>query len=444
MLIVHLKRFEYIPIFQNMSNVRLNTDIGKKKINTFVKFPIHDLNLSAYLCPEVQNEFRPDYYTYDLIGVSNHNGDANFGHYNAYCLDNNEHEPKWYDYNDSRVVSIKEEKVCSKYGYILFYRRKDCEHYTTEDLINEMKAYENKTAELKHQAVYPFPICVDEDEVVPEPQVELKPEPEPQLEEPKMEPEPQVEPQPEPEPQVEEPQVELKVEPEPQIEEPQVEPQIEPEPQVEELKEETNINVEDEIDNYNQRLSFVQQKIQNGEQMFVIDDVNVNDIPDQEPVQETNEVSVDQPAEDTVIIEEEEKPVELEVPEEKPVELEVAEEEKPIELDVAEEEKPVEPQPAAPVEPVAPVEPAAPEEPAEPVEPAAPVEPVAPEEPAEPVAEATTPSVDHVEIPMESQPEESIVLEAETEDEPKPVVKTTPAPVEKTDRIYSFLSIHFH
>ena len=160
--------------------------------------------------------------------------------------------------------------------------------------------------------------------------------------------------------------------------------------------------------------------------MFVIDDVNVNDIPDQEPVQETNEVSVDQPAEDTVIIEEEEKPVELEVPEEKPVELEVAEEEKPIELDVAEEEKPVEPQPAAPVEPVAPVEPAA------------------PEEPAEPVAEATTPSVDHVEIPMESQPEESIVLEAETEDEPKPVVKTTPAPVEKTDRIYSFLSIHFH
>ena len=434
MLIVHLKRFEYIPIFQNMSNVRLNTDIGKKKINTFVKFPIHDLNLSAYLCPEVQNEFRPDYYTYDLIGVSNHNGDANFGHYNAYCLDNNEHEPKWYDYNDSRVVSIKEEKVCSKYGYILFYRRKDCEHYTTEDLINEMKAYENKTAELKHQAVYPFPICVDEDEVVPEPQVELKPEPEPQLEEPKMEPEPQVEPQPEPEPQVEEPQVELKVEPEPQIEEPQVEPQIEPEPQVEELKEETNINVEDEIDNYNQRLSFVQQKIQNGEQMFVIDDVNVNDIPDQEPVQETNEVSVDQPAEDTVIIEEEEKPVELEV----------AEEEKPIELDVAEEEKPVEPQPAAPVEPVAPVEPAAPEEPAEPVEPAAPVEPVAPEEPAEPVAEATTPSVDHVEIPMESQPEESIVLEAETEDEPKPVVKTTPAPVEKTDRIYSFLSIHFH
>ncbi|KAK8810690.1 hypothetical protein WA158_007265 [Blastocystis sp. Blastoise] len=157
-LILHLKRFEYVATnvspFQKST---LNNDLGKKKINTFVDFPVKDLNVLDYISPEVKNEYDNNHSTYDLIAVSNHNGDANFGHYNAYCKDMNEGEEKWLDYNDSRVTSITADKVCSRFGYILFYVRKDCCDYTSQQLIQEIKAYEQHTSEIPFVEFKPYP-----------------------------------------------------------------------------------------------------------------------------------------------------------------------------------------------------------------------------------------------------------------------------------------------
>lgn len=42
---------------------------------------------------------------YNLVGVVNHSGDIDFGHYTAECR--NPINGKWYDFNDSSVHEIK-------------------------------------------------------------------------------------------------------------------------------------------------------------------------------------------------------------------------------------------------------------------------------------------------------------------------------------------------
>ena len=56
---------------------------------------------------------------YNLIGVINHYGGSSFGHYTAYCLNDNQ----WYEYNDESVSIIRENNVVSSAAYVLFYKR---------------------------------------------------------------------------------------------------------------------------------------------------------------------------------------------------------------------------------------------------------------------------------------------------------------------------------
>ncbi|KAF8116373.1 hypothetical protein N665_0019s0051 [Sinapis alba] len=102
-LVVHLKRFTY-------------TILLKSKIDTFVDFPIHDLDLSKY----VKNE-EGESYLYELYAISNHYGDMGGGHYTAYAklMDEN----KWYEFDDSRVSAVDESKIKTSAAYVLFYRR---------------------------------------------------------------------------------------------------------------------------------------------------------------------------------------------------------------------------------------------------------------------------------------------------------------------------------
>lgn len=63
----HLKRFTYSRYLKN-------------KIETFVDFPINDLDLSKY----VKNK-NGQSYLYELYAVSNHYGGLGGGHYTAYA-----------------------------------------------------------------------------------------------------------------------------------------------------------------------------------------------------------------------------------------------------------------------------------------------------------------------------------------------------------------------
>ena len=119
-LIIHLKRFN-----------------NNKKINTFIEFPLTDLNIQPFIKSEdIVSK-------YDLFGVINHFGSMEYGHYTSFCL--NYKDDNWYEYNDRIANKIQKGKekdaIINKNAYILFYRAQDNNNINWEQIYN--KQYEN-------------------------------------------------------------------------------------------------------------------------------------------------------------------------------------------------------------------------------------------------------------------------------------------------------------
>lgn len=104
-LVIHLKRFTYSRYLKN-------------KLDTFVHFPIHNLDLSKYVR---QKDHSSSPYVYELYAVSNHYGGLGGGHYTAYAklVDEN----RWYHFDDSHVSPVNEDEIRTSAAYLLFYRR---------------------------------------------------------------------------------------------------------------------------------------------------------------------------------------------------------------------------------------------------------------------------------------------------------------------------------
>jgi len=126
-LVVHLKRFSIGT--SSSSGLMFGGIFGggnggnKSKINTSVKFPIEGFDVKEYLAPESpERTLGKNNTLYDLIGVVNHSGSLNGGHYVADCM--NRDDKKWYHYNDSRVTSSPKGSLSSTGAYILFYLRR--------------------------------------------------------------------------------------------------------------------------------------------------------------------------------------------------------------------------------------------------------------------------------------------------------------------------------
>lgn len=60
---------------------------------------------------------------YELYAIVNHFGTLLSGHYTAFCR--NFLDSRWYEFNDSKVESIKESEIITRNAYALFYRRKE-------------------------------------------------------------------------------------------------------------------------------------------------------------------------------------------------------------------------------------------------------------------------------------------------------------------------------
>ncbi|KAM6595750.1 hypothetical protein CsatA_006274 [Cannabis sativa] len=102
-LVIHLKRFQY-------------SRFSKNKLETYVDFPIDDLDLSTYIGHQNGQLCN----RYMLYAVSNHFGSMGGGHYTAFVHHGGD---LWYDFDDSHVNPISLEKIKSSAAYVLFYRR---------------------------------------------------------------------------------------------------------------------------------------------------------------------------------------------------------------------------------------------------------------------------------------------------------------------------------
>lgn len=90
---------------------------GKYKLNSNIKFPLENLDLSKYV-----RGYNASQYKYDLFGVCNHMGGVSGGHYTAFTKNS---ENKWFHFNDSNIDSVDNpEKVITPMAYCLFYRRR--------------------------------------------------------------------------------------------------------------------------------------------------------------------------------------------------------------------------------------------------------------------------------------------------------------------------------
>lgn len=95
--------------------------------------------MTEFLLPSMQSQLPSAAQAhYRLIGVVNHSGTADFGHYYAYCKDEYNAQDNWFEYNDSSVSAVREGEVVNKNAYVLLYRRADLgsEIYST---ISSMK-----------------------------------------------------------------------------------------------------------------------------------------------------------------------------------------------------------------------------------------------------------------------------------------------------------------
>lgn len=100
---IHLKRFSYSRFLKN-------------KLETYVDFPTHDLDLSNYIAKKGgQCSHR-----YILYAISNHYGSMGGGHYTAFVHHGGD---QWYDFDDSHVSPVSEDKIKTSAAYVLFYRR---------------------------------------------------------------------------------------------------------------------------------------------------------------------------------------------------------------------------------------------------------------------------------------------------------------------------------
>ena len=89
----------------------------KRKNSASVKFGEY-IDLSKFVDKECLGNIPTKY---NLIGIGNHSGSIDFGHYYAYIKINN----SWYEFNDSFTSSCGGISLDSSGAYVLFYQRED-------------------------------------------------------------------------------------------------------------------------------------------------------------------------------------------------------------------------------------------------------------------------------------------------------------------------------
>jgi ubiquitin C-terminal hydrolase len=108
-------KFFSLPTILVMDLKRFDNNV--KKNNTLVDIPLNNLDMSKYVIG-----YNKEQYIYDLYGICNHSGSTMGGHYTATVRNANNN---WYEFNDTRIIEIKDEtKIITSKAYCLFYRKR--------------------------------------------------------------------------------------------------------------------------------------------------------------------------------------------------------------------------------------------------------------------------------------------------------------------------------
>jgi ubiquitin carboxyl-terminal hydrolase 3 len=102
-LCLHLKRFRWTRFF-------------RAKVDTFVKFPLENLDISPFCSGDGSSII------YELYAAIVHLGSGpSSGHYVAYAKGTS---GEWYIFNDVHITATSAEDMARQHVYILFYRKK--------------------------------------------------------------------------------------------------------------------------------------------------------------------------------------------------------------------------------------------------------------------------------------------------------------------------------
>ncbi|KAI8098402.1 uncharacterized protein B0P05DRAFT_582735 [Gilbertella persicaria] len=104
-MVVHLKRFSQFRRW------------GETKLNTFVDFPLTELDMTDKVLGPHEHRL-----VYDLYAVDNHYGGIGGGHYTAFAQ--NFLDKEWYEFNDTQVTRIESNEIKTNAAYLLFYKRR--------------------------------------------------------------------------------------------------------------------------------------------------------------------------------------------------------------------------------------------------------------------------------------------------------------------------------
>lgn len=142
-LIITLKRFHANKTTDTLSssNVYLNYLIQNRlacnKLNTFVDYPIKNLNMSQYIV-NPKNQMN---YVYDLCGIINHIGQSLYlGHYTAYSRthaksNTTQDELGWRLFDDAHVQTVNNpENIVSQDAYVLVYTLRNDDFSNSDNL----------------------------------------------------------------------------------------------------------------------------------------------------------------------------------------------------------------------------------------------------------------------------------------------------------------------
>ncbi|BFZ59661.1 hypothetical protein YB2330_000675 [Saitoella coloradoensis] len=114
-LVMHLKRFS-------------SGRVTRGKIDNLIDFPLEGLNLEERVGEHRIRKNKGEETSsqvYDLFGVVNHFGGLGGGHYTSYTK--NFHDGKFYNFDDSHVSPVDEDRIVTPAAYLLFYRRRSSE-----------------------------------------------------------------------------------------------------------------------------------------------------------------------------------------------------------------------------------------------------------------------------------------------------------------------------